>query len=141
MGLELARQFASRGANLALVARDAEELERAREDLSAYHVEVLTVACDVTDQQQEVEDMIARVRECFGDIDVLVNNAGTIQVGPMEEMTLPDYDEAMRTALLRAPVYHSGRAARNAEAAQRAHRQYRVHRRQNRHSASAAVQR
>ncbi len=103
LGLVLARQFASRGANLALVARDAEELERAREELKAYHVEVLTVACDVTDQAQ-VEQMVARVRECYGDIDVLINNAGTIQVGPMEEMALADYEEAMNLHFY-APLY------------------------------------
>ncbi len=103
LGLTLARQFASRGANLALVARDADELERAREELSAYHVEVLTIACDVTEPEQ-VESMMARVRDCFGDIDVLINNAGTIQVGPMEEMTVPDYEEAMRLHFY-APLY------------------------------------
>lgn len=103
LGLTLARQFASRGANLVLVARNEEELERAREELTAYHVEVLTVACDVT-AAQEVESMVARVRERFGDIDVLINNAGTIQVGPMEEMTLSDYDEAMRLHFY-APLY------------------------------------
>jgi NAD(P)-dependent dehydrogenase (short-subunit alcohol dehydrogenase family) len=54
------------------------------------------VACDITDRDQ-VEEMVRVFRQAFGRIDVLVNNAGVIQVGPMEEMTLADYQEAMRT--------------------------------------------
>ena len=103
LGLVMARQFAAKGANLVLVARDAEELARAREDLSVYNAEVLTVVCDITDHAQ-VDQMLAQVRERFGDIDVVVNNAGTIQVGPMEEMTYADYDEAMQTHYY-APLY------------------------------------
>ena len=96
LGLVMARQLAAKGANLAIVARDAEELARAREDLSEYRVEIMTIACDLTDRAQ-AESMIAQVQARFGDIDVLINNAGTIQVGPMEEMTLADYEEAMQT--------------------------------------------
>jgi short-subunit dehydrogenase len=103
LGLVMARKFAQKGANLALVARDAEELARAREDLSVYNAEVLTVVCDVTNHAQ-VDRMLAQVRDRFGDIDVVINNAGTIQVGPMEEMTYADYDEAMQTHFY-APLY------------------------------------
>ena len=103
LGLVLARQFAARGANLALVARDADELTRAQESLYDYGVEVMTVPCDVTDKAQ-AESMIAQVLERFGEIDILVNNAGTIQVGPMDEMTLADYEDAMRIHYW-APLY------------------------------------
>jgi short-subunit dehydrogenase len=49
----------------------------------------------VTDRRQ-VWEMVEAFRAFFGRIDVLVNNAGTIAVGPMEVMTLADYEEAMR---------------------------------------------
>jgi len=52
------------------------------------------VTCDVTDRAQ-VEEMVGAVRGHFGRIDVLVNNAGVIAVGPMEVMTREDYEEAM----------------------------------------------
>jgi short-subunit dehydrogenase len=39
--------------------------------------------------------MVRLVRDKFGSIDVLVNNAGVIQVGPFETMTLEDYEQAM----------------------------------------------
>jgi short-subunit dehydrogenase len=96
LGLEMARLFAEEGARLALVSRDADELERAKIHLNSYHTEVLTIPCDITDRQQ-VEAMVSRVAGHFGEIDVLINNAGVIQVGPMETMTLDDYCKAMET--------------------------------------------
>ncbi|MEJ7710408.1 MAG: SDR family oxidoreductase [Pyrinomonadaceae bacterium] len=48
--------------------------------------------------------MVQRVTETLGGIDVLINNAGLIQVGPLEVMTLEDYEEAMRTHFW-APLY------------------------------------
>lgn len=104
LGLILARQLARQGAAVALCARDEDELERARQDLAERHgADVFTAACDATDRGQ-VERTVARVRERFGAIDVLINNAGTIQVGPMEVMTDEDYEEAMRTHFW-APYY------------------------------------
>src|SRR5579871_4013535 len=96
LGLEMARLFAQEGARLALVSRDADELERARIHLNRYHTEVLTIPCDITDRQQ-VEAMVSHVVGHFGKIDVLINNAGVIQVGPMEMMTLDDYRNSMET--------------------------------------------
>jgi len=95
LGLVLAREFAREGARIAICARDTEELERARRDLKQRGAQVLAVPCDVTDRAQ-VFELAQSVREHFGGIDVLVNNAGVIQVGPFEVMTLEDYEEAMR---------------------------------------------
>src|SRR5262249_39264039 len=52
------------------------------------------VPCDITDREQ-VLTMVDHLEHHFGRIDVLINNAGTIQVGPLELMTLDDYEEAM----------------------------------------------
>ena len=95
LGLIMARQLLPQGARLAICARDERELERAHGDLGHDHGRVLTVPCDITDQEQ-VNAMVHTVQQYFGRIDVLVNNAGTIQVGPVELMTLEDYEEAMR---------------------------------------------
>jgi short-subunit dehydrogenase len=95
LGLELARVFARRGARLALLARDTEELARARGALPA-SVEVETFDCDVRFQDQ-VQRTVREVVERFGRVDVLVNNAGVIQVGPAETMRVSDYQEAMDT--------------------------------------------
>jgi short-subunit dehydrogenase len=94
LGLALARAFAARGSHLVLCARSADELEWARRDLSGSHGFVLTFVCDVTDQEQ-VNALIAKVVDQFGHIDVLVNNAGTISVGPFHTMSIEDFEYAM----------------------------------------------
>lgn len=96
LGLVLAREFHTRGARIAICARDAEELLRAEIDLQARGADVLAVQCDVTNNA-EVEEMIDRVTERFEGIDVLVNNAGVIQVGPLDVMTRADFQRAMDT--------------------------------------------
>lgn len=95
LGLVMAREFARHGSRLALCARDEEELERARLDLEKFSVEVMVVRCDVRNRQ-EVNDMVAAVNARFGNVDVLVNNAGVIQVGPLEVMTEEDFEQAMQ---------------------------------------------
>ena len=95
LGLVMAREFARHGARLALCARDEEELERALFDLERFGVEVMVVRCDVRNRQ-EVNDMVAAVNARFGNVDVLVNNAGVIQVGPLEVMTEEDFEQAMQ---------------------------------------------
>jgi NAD(P)-dependent dehydrogenase (short-subunit alcohol dehydrogenase family) len=94
LGLVLAREAAVRGARVAICARDRTELDRAAEDLAALGASVITSVCDVT-RQEQVEAMVESVIEQAGSIDVLINNAGIVQVGPIETMTLADYREAM----------------------------------------------
>src|SRR5829696_6836738 len=94
LGLVLARGFAAEGAHVAICARDPQELERARADLASRGARALAFPCDVTDRAQ-VKEQVEVVTRHFGRVDVLVNNAGVIQVGPVEEMTLEDYEQAM----------------------------------------------
>jgi len=98
----LARQFVALGSKVAICAREGSELERAREELAAAGGEVLDVICDLTDLQ--AEQMIAGVRSHFGPVDVLINNAGVIQVGPLEDQTQQDYEDAMNIHFW-APFY------------------------------------
>jgi NAD(P)-dependent dehydrogenase (short-subunit alcohol dehydrogenase family) len=95
LGLVLARELGRVGAKVAICARDQGELVRASDELVGAGVEVLALTCDVTDRDQ-VEEMLAQVREGLGPVDVLINNAGAIQVGPVDEMTTVDYDQALR---------------------------------------------
>src|SRR5215212_5464231 len=94
LGLVLAREFADEGARVAICARDPQELDRARKDLASRGAEAFAFPCDVTDRAQ-VSELIEVVTRRFGRIDVLVNNAGVIQVGPLEVMTLEDFEQAM----------------------------------------------
>ena len=93
LGLALARVFLRRGAKVALLAREVETLERARQ-LLAGKGRVMVRACDLRDPNQ-VHQAVTDVRQELGEIDVLVNNAGTLSVGPMDTMTAEDYGEAL----------------------------------------------
>lgn len=96
LGLVLTRRLALLGAKVAILARDEEGLARAREDLRSRRFDVLAVRCDVRDRSQ-VQAAIRTVTQALGPIDVLINNAGVLQVGPMETMIQEDYEDAMRT--------------------------------------------
>lgn len=96
LGLVLARECVKQGARVSICARDAEELERARQDLNQRGADVFAVACDLTNPS-DVGRMVRAVYDHFGHIDVLINNAGVILVAPNEEMTISDYEEAMKT--------------------------------------------
>jgi len=98
LGLVMARQLADEGAKLTLVARDEEELRRAVDDIQEQQpfAEVLPAPADIRARYQ-AERAIAMAVERFGTVDVLVNNAGIIQVGPIDHMKIADFEDAMLT--------------------------------------------
>ncbi|GAB2797266.1 SDR family oxidoreductase [Rhabdobacter roseus] len=96
LGLVMARQLAAKGARLAICARTAEQVERARQDLQQRGAEVLAFTLDVT-QRDEVHRRVQEVITHYGQLDVLINNAGVMIVGPQEAMNMEDFDWAMNT--------------------------------------------
>jgi short-subunit dehydrogenase len=95
LGLVLARQLAAKGAKLAICARTPEQLGQAHVELESLGAEVISMTVDVTDQRQ-VQAMIIDILEHYGRLDVLVNNAGIVQVGPQENMGVNEYEQAMK---------------------------------------------
>src|SRR5262249_42377051 len=94
LGLVLARQLMREGARPALCARDEEELERAAAELAVLDGWPLALPCDVTFPEQVV-DLVRAVEVHLGPVDVLINNAGVIEVGPLRTMTRGDFEEAL----------------------------------------------
>ena len=94
LGLALARELARHGCTIVLLARDADELSRAQQDVETRGAEVLTIPCDVTDRDQ-VRGALGRALEHLGRIDILVNNAGVMSVGPLETHTTEDFERAL----------------------------------------------
>jgi len=95
LGLVLARYVCARGGNVALIARDPEELARAKTDLAPRGGKVLTIQCDLLDTGQ-IQSAVRQIIDRFSKIDILINNAGIIEVGPLEHMRPEDFDRAMR---------------------------------------------
>src|SRR5207247_11050157 len=91
LGLIWARQISNEGGKVALLARDADELERAKAELTTRGGEVLAVQCDLLERSQ-IQAAVAKVLACYGKIDVLFNNAGIIQVGQDEYMQHQDFE-------------------------------------------------
>jgi short-subunit dehydrogenase len=98
LGYAIARELALSGARLALTSRHTEELERARARLLASGctapADVWVYPCDLS-VEPTVLEMVAAATAHFGRIDVLVNDAGVIMVGPVECQTLDSFREAM----------------------------------------------
>ena len=94
LGLVLAEQLIKEECFVAICARDEEELSRAKEHLRETGADIYTHVCDVSDRKQ-VEVLIDSVIHHFGKLDIVINNAGTIMVGPMETFGPEDYKKAM----------------------------------------------
>ncbi len=96
LGLLLAREFGRLGARIVLVARSEDELRRAERMLSGDGIDVAGFVCDVREMTQ-VARVVGRTVEHTGGIDVLVNNAGIIQVAPLDHTRLEDYEDSLNT--------------------------------------------
>lgn len=113
LGLALARRLVKEGARVAILARDPQELNRAEASLRKLRgdTQVLVRVCDVS-HQSEVSEVVAHVVEAWGGVDVVLNVAGVIQVGPWEHMSTRDFEEALDVHLwgplnmIRAVVPH-----------------------------------
>ena len=96
LGLEIARRLHAEGASVALLARDLAELERAKADLLAGDGtgKVAVVPCDLS-RREEIKEAVATAARELGKLDVLINVAGVIQVGPLANLTPEDFEETM----------------------------------------------
>lgn len=103
LGLVMARELIHQGAHVVICAREQDELDRAFHDLAGRGGHVLAIPCDMT-QNDQVEAMVQTVLQRWGHIDVLINNAGIISVGPFETMTVEDYRNNLETNYM-GPLY------------------------------------
>jgi short-subunit dehydrogenase len=98
LGFAIARELASKGARLVLTSRHLDELERAKARLVATGdiapQDVFVQASDVS-EAAEIRSLVAAATAYYGQIDVVVNNAGIILVGPVESQVLANYQQAM----------------------------------------------
>ena len=87
LGLAMATRYAASGADVAILARNADALERARAAISEKgRGRVVAIPCDVS-KADEIERAYATAVHDLGKVDIVVNNAGTSQRGNFEEIT------------------------------------------------------
>ena len=102
LGLLPARELARHSCSLVICARDRAELDRAAGQLRAAGAEVTAVACDVTDGTS-AQLLVDTALERYGRLDIVINNAGIIQVGPVQAADMAHFGTALNTMAL-APV-------------------------------------
>lgn len=94
LGLALARELLHQGAKVTILARDPDELDRAKEELCQISDDVFDHVCDVCDIDH-MENVLAETRAKFGKIDILINNAGVMSVGPFDSLDSDDFDRSI----------------------------------------------
>ena len=108
IGRAAAVKFAAEGARVALVARRADALAEVTREIKAKGGEGRIIVADVT-REEEIERVVRETVAAFGGIDVLVNAAGIIANGTIENTRLADWDY-MFNVNVRAPFYLIQRA-------------------------------
>lgn len=99
LGVQMAKAFASQGANLVLIARRQNLLDQnAAEIEKEFGVKVLPYACDITDTEK-VKGAVKATMDKFGRVDILVNNAGTGAVAPAVEITDEQFNNEVKIDL------------------------------------------
>mgnify|MGYP001591158749 FL=1 len=94
LGLQMAEALGEMGAKLALTARKPDELAQAKAHLERMHLEVLTLPCD-HGKAASIQPVIENIVKHYGQIDVLVNNAGATWGAPAEEHPLEAWEKVM----------------------------------------------
>jgi NAD(P)-dependent dehydrogenase (short-subunit alcohol dehydrogenase family) len=103
IGRASAVKFAAEGARVALVARSGDKLQVVAAEIGAKQGESKTIAADVT-KEADVERIVSETAAAFGGIDVLVNAAGILTNGTIENTPLADWDYMMNINV-RSPFY------------------------------------
>ena len=98
IGKAIAKAFAQEGASLVLCARNADKLASVADEFRAAGTEVLAQPCDVS-SEADVELLFAAVHERFGRVDLLVNNAGAFDGGPLDELSLEAWNNVIGSCL------------------------------------------
>ncbi len=98
LGEAICQTLAEAGATVAAADIRLDQAERVTRRLAENGVEVMALRLDVGDEE-EAGTVVRRVRDRFGRLDVLVNNAGTDKTVSIEELSFADWDRVLRTNL------------------------------------------
>lgn len=108
IGKGIARAYAAEGADLVLASRKHANLEQTAEELVDAGVKILVVPTDVTDEAA-VSALFDAATQEFGRVDVLINNSGAFDGGPIDELSLDTWHKVLEVNL--TGPFLCGRAA------------------------------
>lgn len=97
LGKQMAKAFANQGANLVILARRVERLEKLKQELES-KVKVLPIKCDVT-STEDIENAAKLAEQEFGKVDILVNCAGSSKDAGVLDMKDDEWDFTINTDL------------------------------------------
>ncbi|NVY96686.1 3-oxoacyl-[acyl-carrier-protein] reductase [Lactobacillus sp. DCY120] len=98
IGLAVAQAFAQAGATVVLNARKPIAVE-VMDQVAQYGHRVADISADVTDADS-VKNLITKIYDQFGQLDVIVNNAGIVKDGLLNRMSTADFDAVIQTNLV-----------------------------------------
>lgn len=97
IGLAVTEALAKEGVDVAIISRTEEKLNDIKEELgSKYDSEIYPVPTNIR-KEEDIISMVEKVKEKFGAIDIVVNNAGIIRYGDIENFSTEDYRAVMET--------------------------------------------
>lgn len=95
IGKGIAKAFVDEGCSVVIAARNQDRLQAAADELGANGGTVVAIATDVTDEGQ-VADLFAKTMDQFGKLDILVNNSGAFDGGPVEDLTMDQWQRVIQ---------------------------------------------
>ncbi|MCC7262303.1 MAG: SDR family oxidoreductase [Candidatus Latescibacteria bacterium] len=98
IGKGIARGLGKEGAKVVISARNAAKLEEVAAEFGREGIEALAVPADVGDESL-VEALFAKTKAYYGRLDVLFNNAGAFDGGPVESLSLEAWNRVMAACL------------------------------------------
>jgi 3-oxoacyl-[acyl-carrier protein] reductase len=98
IGKNIALEFAKEGADVVVASRNAENLEKTAKEIKALSRRSMAIATDVRVKDQ-VQDMVKQTLNEFGQIDIMVNNAGISRRALIVDMPDEDWDDVIATNL------------------------------------------
>jgi len=90
MGKVIAEQFLNQGCNMVITSRNADELNQAENDIGKTNGKILKVAADITSPGDVIRLIDNTITE-FGQIDIVINNAGVFKMGPADQTSIEDF--------------------------------------------------
>ncbi|MHB1334458.1 MAG: SDR family oxidoreductase [Candidatus Humimicrobiaceae bacterium] len=98
IGKNIIIALAKEGAITVLVSRNKETLEKTHEEILSLGGKALAIPADIS-KEEEILNLFSKIKDQFGRLDILINNAATIITGKLVDFSLKDFDKMMQTNL------------------------------------------